>query len=531
MAEKPTSLDDYTPERIEELVEETPPSGKKRSVLVVGIIATIGSLLFGYDTGVIAGALPYMNMPVDADGLALTPFEEGWVGGLLAVGAALGATLGGRLSDKYGRRHNILLLAVIFFIGAIGCTLSPNVPILLVMRLILGFAVGGASATVPNYLAETAPKHIRGPLVAMDQFVIVFGQLLAFSTNAVISRSYGGPHATVANDPSGTFAAGEVAPWEQLRGITELTVSAGNGEAWRYMLVIASIPAVALWIGMRMMPESSRWYAANLRIIEAIGALKRVRKDDDDVAGEINEMLEVQRQEESQEKWGLSKIWNTRWTRRLLIIGMTLGVIDQMTGINAAMYYMPKILMAAGFSSTDSISLNVVTGVFSVIGSGIGFLLIHKWARRHVGIYQETGIVISLAVLACIFGFLIEPHMDPNGVISGAPKFAPIAVLIVAGIFVFMKQSGTVCWVVLAELFPAKVRGTAMGMAIATLWIANAFISAVFPPLMEVAGPTWAFGGLAAINVLSLLFYMKILPETKYHTLEELELRFEEQFS
>ena len=532
MTTRPESLESYTPERIEQLVQETPPLGKHRSIGVIATVATFGSLLFGYDTGVVSGALPYMHMPHAAGGLGMNSVEEGLVGALLALGAALGASLGGRLSDRYGRRHNILMLAVIFLIGALGCTLSPNIWVLYLFRIVLGFAVGGASATVPSYLAETAPQHIRGPLVAMDQFVIVTGQFIAFAANAIIARSQSGPEAVVANDPTGKFASGSTQSWDVLSHITNLTVSGGNGNAWRWMLVLASIPAVALWIGMRLMPESSRWYAANLRIPEAIGALKQIRDPQrDDIAGEINEMSQVHLQEESSEKWSLSQIWAVKWTRRLLVIGVVMGFIDQLTGINTAMYYMPKILAAAGFSTTDSISLNVITGAFSAIGSGVGFLLVHKLSRRQVGIYQESIIVVSLAALAAVFGFMIEPHLQADGTIVGAASIAPILVLVIATIFVFGKQSGTVCWIVLAEIFPAKIRGTAMGMAVGALWIANAIVAAVFPPLIEFAGPTWTYGIFALINVFSLIFYMKVMPETKFNTLEELELKFEREYN
>ena len=310
MPHTPT-IDDYTPDRVRELVEKTPASGAKRSLGAIAAIATLGSLLFGYDTGVVAGALPYMYMPGGAGGLNMTTFEEGWVGGLLCIGAAAGAFFGGRLSDRFGRRHNITLLAIIFLFGAIGCAIAPNIWVLYLARIILGFAVGGASATVPVFLSETAPKRLRGFLVATDQMMIVFGQFLAFSMNAVIAHMQGGPTVTLtgdAVDASGHVLghAGTSVAWETVQAAVNIAdvAGTGNGLTWRYMLVLCSLPAIALWIGIRTVPESSRWYAANLRIVEAIGSLKRVRDEKkDDVAGEINEMLDVQRAESAQEKW------------------------------------------------------------------------------------------------------------------------------------------------------------------------------------------------------------------------------------
>ena len=538
MSTPSNSAAQYTPEKIRELVDQTPASGPKRSLGLIALVATLGSLLFGYDTGVISAALPYMYLPHDASGLQINSVEEGLVGTFLCLGAALGASVGGKLSDKYGRRHNITLLAAVFFFGALGCTFSPNIWILYFFRIVLGFAVGGASATVPVFLGETAPKRIRGTLVAVDQMMIVFGQFLAFSMNAVLTQIHGGPEVTVAKDVvnnSGEVVAkaGETVSWESVQHLANVAVESGNGTTWRYMLVLASLPAIALWIGIRLMPESSRWYVANLRIAEAIGALKRVRDESKDgpIADEIDEMLEVQRREASQEKWGLAQILGVKWTRHLLIIGIILGLADQLTGINTAMYYTPKVLAAAGLPMSDAISLNVVSGFISFVGSAVGLWLVTKFARRHVGIYQEAGIVISLGLLAAVFFFLIQPYQDADGNIHGAPAFAPYLVLLIVSLFVFVKQSGTVTWVLVAEIFPSKVRGTAMGLAVGTLWIANAIVAIVFPIMMEKLGGAGTYLIFAGINFLSLLFYMKFVPETKYHSLEELEVRFEKEYS
>jgi major inositol transporter-like SP family MFS transporter len=513
------------------LVRATPPSGEKRSLVALAAVATLGSLLFGYDTGVISGALPYMALPESAGGLGLGDVETGLVGALLAIGAALGAALGGKLSDRYGRRHNILLLAAVFFFGAMGCALAPNLWVLYPFRIVLGFAVGGAAATVPNYLSETAPARIRGPLVAIDQFMIVGGQLLAFSVNAVLARSSGGPAAIVANDPTGAHAAGASVSWDMLSVIQGLTVSAGNGETWRWMLLAASIPAVALWFGMRMMPESSRWHAANCRFLEAIGALKCIRDEDkDDVLAEIDEMVELHRQA-PREKWSLRQVWDARWTRRILLIGIFLGFFDQLTGINTAMYYLPTILRAAGFSSVDSITLNVVSGATGFVGSAVGFLLIARFARRTVGIYQEAGVTVCLFTLAGVFAVGITPFAGPEGSLVGAPALAPWLVLIVVSLFVFVKQSGSVMWVLQAELYPSGARGSAMGAAVAGVWLMNAVITFVFPPMISNLGPVWTYVVFGAINVVALVFYIVVVPETKYSSLEELETTFRKKYA
>lgn len=518
---------------IRALTAATPASGKKRTLWALAAVATFGSLLFGYDTGVIAGALPYMLMPSGAGGLGLSTIEESLVGGLVAVGAAFGAFFGGRLSDHYGRRHNILMLAFVFFIGALGCTLSPNVWILYFFRLVVGFGVGGASATVPVYLAENAPSRIRGSLVSVDQVMIVFGQLLAYSMNAALAQVGGGPEAQVGTDPSNQFASGVWQAWDNLARITGLTVNGGNGAVWRYMLVLATLPAIFLWIGMRRMPESSRWYVANSRIPEAIGALKRVRDEKtDDVAAEIGDMVELQVKESTVSKWSLQQCLQMRWTRRLLVIGVFMCMFDQLTGVNTAMYYLPIILRTAGFASVSAIKLNVITGLASCIGICIGaFVLIPRLNRRTVGIYQKTADSIVLLALACVFGFLIQPHIVAGEVASTIPVFAPWLVLGLVTLFLLCTQSGTHVWVYMGELFPVRARGACQGVAVSSLWIMNAIITFVFPTLIQTFGGGITYLIFAVINMVAIVFFVKFVPETKHLSLEKLEMEFREKYS
>lgn len=519
---------------IKEMVANTPPSGPKRGIGFIAVVVTLGSFLFGYDTGVIAGALPFMYLPTPAGGLDLSASAEGLVGAFLAIGAAFGAIIGGRISDAKGRRWNILLLAVLFIIGTLGCTFSPNVYVMYVFRFVLGWAVGGASSTVPVYLAETAPQRIRGPLVAVDQFMIVFGQLIAYSLNAVISHAQGGPQVEVASSSADSIAAGEWITWDVAQHhLNEIVISDGNGHAWRWMLVLATIPAILLWLGMRMMPESARWYGYKQQYFEAIGALKRIREEGkDDVVAEMEQIVEVNEAEAAEEKWSLRRAFGTRWTRRILLIGLFVGFFDQLTGINTAMYYLPKILHAAGFPTADAITLNVITGLASAIGAGIGLLLVAKFMRRHVGIYQEAGIVISLSLLALVFAVGISPHMDNNGDIgAGVAAFVPWLVLILVAAFVFIKQSGTVAWILMAELFPSKIRGVGNGFAVGGLWIMNAVVTWAFPVMIAGLGAAWTYAIFALINVFALLFYIFIVPETKNSSLEQIEEQLMKKYS
>ena len=519
------SLSDMTMDKIKDLVAQTPASGKRRSIGALAGVATLGSLLFGYDTGVISGALPYLSLPRTAGGLGLNTAEQGLVGSILAIGAAVGAIYGGRLSDKYGRRQNLLLLAIGFFVGALGCTFSPNVWVLYFFRLVLGFAVGGASATVPAYLSEHSRASVRGPIVAIDQFMIVTGQLLAYSFNAAVVNVKGGPSVVVASDPTGKYAHGSTQTWDKLQYVAHLVVSGGNGETWRYMLVLATIPAVAMGFGMRLMPETSRWQVLKGQIPEAIGVLKRVRDEPkDDIGTEIDQMVDVRREESSVKKWTLRQTMSVRWARRILIIGIFLGFFDQLTGINTAMYYLPKILTSAGFSTSSSIMLNVVTGFTSFLGSAFGFYLLARLPRRHVGIYQETSVSFFLFLLAGIFFFGIRPYSQVGGTFSAAmPTAIPWLVLAAVALFVFAKQSGTVSWVLLSEIMPLQIRGTGLGVAVGALWGMNAVVTFAFPVMVASLGASLTYLIFGAINVCALVFYIKWVPETKHLTLEEFE--------
>jgi major inositol transporter-like SP family MFS transporter len=511
------------------LVSRISASGKHRGPLVIAAIATMGSLLFGYDTGVIAGALPYMHLPSAAGGLGLSAAEEGLVTSLLAFGAAAGALLGGQLNDRIGRRRAIMLLAILFIIGTLGCTLAPNVAVIAPFRFILGMAVGGASSTVPLYLAEAAPKRIRGPLVAVDQFMIVFGQFVAYSLNAVIAHMHSAPQAVVEDDPSGRYQAGETVSWDVLQHIQGIVVSDGNGEAWRWMLVLATIPAIVLWVGMRVMPESPRWFAANKRYYEVIETLKTLRDPaKDDVSDEVVEMVELEEKQAQQVEWTLRQGFRRRWARRLILIGIMLGIFDQLTGINTAMWYMPTILGAAGFSTADAITLNVVTGAVSAVGSAVGLYVVYRFARRHVGMAQELGVAIALFVLAALFHFGVEPHMRADGSIAETiPTLVPWLILVVVSLFVFAKQAGTVTWVLLAEIFPAKIRGGAQGISVGTLWLFNGIVAAVFPSMMAGLGGAKTYLVFAIINVIAFLFYWRVVPETRGVSLEEFEERYQ----
>lgn len=535
------------------LVRDTPPSGPHRGIGAIAAVATLGSLLFGYDTGVISGALPYMYMPGSAGGLGLTAVQEGAIGGILLIGAAIGAMVGGAMSDRWGRRHNITTLAIIFLLGALGTTFAPTVGMVYLFRFVLGFAVGAASATVPIYLAESSPKRIRGTVVAIDQFMIVTGQLLAFTMNAVINAAHGGPQITVRRngnaDPLGITPGPH--SWDEVLGLQtskggpldettyhafldNLVISSGNGAAWRWMLVLCSIPAIALWIGIRLMPESARWYLSKGRLTDAIGVLKRVRDEakDGPIQDEIEEMLAAQRHEKQDAHQGhaLAHVWRTPWLRKLLFVGIFLAIVNQATGVNTVMYYAPKVLEYAGMTTSTSITAQVGNGVMSVIGAAAGLWLVSRFSRRSLLIFDVTAVGVILLAIAATFHHVIASHIADG---TTPPSWAPYLVLVLMAVFMLVVQStnGTVVWTMLGEMFPSHVRGVMNGTAIFFMWIVNAVITFTFPAMMAGLGGSVTYLGYGLLNLVIAVVLVRIMPETQGKSLERIETEMEQRYS
>jgi sugar porter (SP) family MFS transporter len=455
------------------LPPNTPGPHNKRLGLVA-VIATFGGLLFGYDTGVINGALAPMK-----DDLGLTSGTEGFVVSILIFGAALGALVGGRLSDRYGRRHNILMLAGVFATGTIGCVLSPSWEVLAVFRFVLGLAVGGASATVPVYLAEVSPLERRGSLVTRNEVMIVSGQFAAFIINAIIFNVWG-----------------------------------QHDSVWRFMLLIAVLPAFALFFGMLRMPESPRWLISEGRDDEALEVLKQVRSAERADA----EMAEVHRlaEEEKEAQTGGWSDLAVPWVRRLLLVGIGLGVFQQFTGINSIMYYGTQLLEDSGFSAKAAILANILNGLFSVLGITVGILVMNKVNRRTMLLagFSLTTIFHILVGLAAVF----LPDSDVK----------PYVILVFVVLFVFSMQGtiGPLVWLLLAEIFPLKIRSFAMGVCVFMLWLANACVAFGFPPLVDAVGIGSTFFIFAALGAMALVFIYTMVPETRGRSLEQ----FEEEF-
>lgn len=453
------------------------PPGARGFLTRLTVISTLGGLLFGYDTGVISGALLYMR-----DDLAMSTSEEAWVvSSLLFPGAAFGALLGGRIADALGRKRSLLVCAAIFLIGALGCALAPDVTLMVIARIFLGFGVGAAAVACPLYLAEMAPADRRGRMVTINELMIVTGQLLAFAINAL------------------------------------LAVVISDAHVWRVMLGVASVPAIILLIGMLVLPESPRWFAARGRVDEARSVLSRSR-DPQELEDELREISQNARVEGDARKHAWKALRDNRWMRRLLYIGFGLAAVQQATGINTVNYYAPSILTRTGLGDQAALIATIGVGVTSVGMTIVGIWLLGFVGRRTMLLIGFSGVVGAQVVLALVF--LLPP--------SDAVSYIILAAMM---LFVAFVQGfiGTVVWLLLSEIFPLAIRGLAMGLSVFVLWTVNATISYVFPLIVEGIGSSWTFALFAVVNAVSLLFVFRTVPETKGRSLETLETDFRTQ--
>lgn len=449
---------------------------KKKFLRKISILATFGSLLFGYDSGVINGALSFISRK---DQLNLTPLTEGFVTSSLLLGAALGAVVMGRFSDKYGRKKILKLLAAIFFLSTLGCALSPTAAVIIVCRFIVGLGVGGVSVVVPTLLAEMAPTEIRGSLVSQDQLMIVTGQLLAYIFNGVLGN--------VSQNP----------------GI------------WRYMIALSSIPAVVLWFGMLVVPETPRWLAANGKIAEALEVLKEIRSE----AVAEAELKEIQKNIESEKhlERATFKDLGTPWVRRIVVIGCVIAIIQQFAGVNVMMYYGTTLLEKSGFGTKTALIANIGNGVMSVISSWFYMhVMANRCNRRTVLIFGYCGTTVIWLIISIVSHVFVGSALLPYMIITLTMMFLAID----------QATIGPLTWLLLSEIFPLRVRGIGFGVATFFNWIGNFSVGLTFPILIAIFGLSKTFVIFIVLGVVCVACVAKFVPETRGKSLEEMELYF-----
>ncbi|TFF21756.1 sugar porter family MFS transporter [Jiella endophytica] len=432
----------------------------------IAATASLGGLLFGYDTGVISGALPFIK-----DQYSLSPGDQGLVVSIALAGAALGAAFAGGIADSLGRRKVIITSAALFVVGALICAFATSYWHLLGGRLVLGLAIGVASMLTPLYLSEMAPADKRGAVVSLNQMCITSGILVSYLVDYLFSHVTGG---------------------------------------WRWMLGIGAVPGIILGVGMLFLPDSPRWLAGQGHIDAARDALRRIAGPRE-VEAQMHELrTDLKRENGRVAPW--SEMFSGK-AKYALIVGVGLAVFQQITGINTVIYFAPTIFNSAGMPDTSaSILATAGVGVVNVVMTYVALRLIDRAGRRSLLLVGLIGMAVTLAILAG--GFFIGN--------SGA--LAWITTLSVAAYVGFFAIGlGPVFWLLIAEIFPLAVRGRGMSIATVANWVSNLIVSQVFLLLIDGIGSASTFLAFAVLTVAAIFFTLRLVPETKGRSLEEIE--------
>jgi sugar porter (SP) family MFS transporter len=437
----------------------------RRAVVWTAAITALGGLLFGYDTGVVSGALLFLHTSFSN----VTAFDKELVTGLLLAGAAVGAFGSGRLADRIGRRSVILITAVVFVAGVLGAAFSPTLWVLIAMRFVIGLAVGSASMAVPLYISEVAPPRVRGALVSFNQLALTVGILVAFLVDYALSSS----------------------------------------AAWRLMFGLAAIPAVLLFVGMLTQAESPVWLVTHGRVAEARRVLTRVRSADHDIEGEIADIRSLSSQKTSYRELLAPAV------RKLVVIGVVMAVFQQITGINTVIYYAPTLLHQAGLGDSASLLANVGNGLVNVAMTVVAIRLIDRVGRRVLLLRGTVGMAIALFVVAATFA------------IGGSTLSRTAAIVAVVSLVVYTGSFaiglGPVFWLLISEIYPEQIRGKAMSVATIANWGAN-FVGAVsFLTLLNAISNAGTFLLMGVLTLVAVAYFWRKVPETKGKTLQQIE--------
>ncbi|MFB5192153.1 sugar porter family MFS transporter [Alicyclobacillus fastidiosus] len=436
---------------------------RKMNNSVIYFFGALGGLLFGYDTGVISGAILFIKKA-----LHLNSYTEGLVVSGILVGAIIGSAISGPLMDKLGRKKVVMIAAAIFCIGAIGSAFSASTAMLILFRVVLGLAVGGASTMVPMYLSEMAPTEIRGALSSLNQLMIVIGILIAYIINYAFS------------------------------GI----------DGWRWMLGLAFVPGAILFIGMLFLPESPRWLMKRGDESQARLVLTRLRNGVG-VDQEIAEIKEANRKEHG----GWSDL-KARWVRPAIGVGIGLAVFQQFIGCNTVIYYAPTTFTEVGLGVSAAILGTIGIGSVEVIMTVVAIRLIDKVGRKPLLIIGNIGMSLSLIILGLV-----------NSMAHGTAAAGWTTLVCLAAYISFFSISwGPVVWVMLSEIFPLSIRGAGMGIGAVFNWAANLVVSLTFPALLAKFGISALFISYGLVGVLSIIFVGKYVSETKGRSLEQIEM-------
>jgi MFS transporter, SP family, xylose:H+ symportor len=439
-------------------------------VLRSALVAALGGLLFGFDTAVISGTTRDLERVYDISGFML-----GFTVATALIGTIVGALIAGKPVDKYGRKKVLFAIGILYFVGALGSGLVTNLWLFMFFRFIGGIGVGVASVVAPIYTAEVAPPKYRGRLVGLVQFNIVLGILLAYLSNFIIAST--------------------------------LPVDI----AWRWMFMVMAFPSALFFVLLFTTPETPRWLFSVGRREEAVEVVNRTTNSREEAEFEIREIEETLAAQH-----GMAETpFFVRQNRKVIMLAVAIAAFNQLSGINAILYYAPDIFRMAGAGDNAAALQSVVVGLVNLVSTMVALTVIDKIGRRKLMLVGSIGYLVSLGSLAAVF-------FAYDGNFSGASS-----VMVLAGLVVFIAAhafgQGSVIWVFISEIFPNRIRGRGQSLGSLTHWVFAAVVSYAFPGIAAVLGGGMAFLLFFVCMVGQLIWVLKVMPETKGVPLEEME--------
>ncbi len=444
----------------------------------VTLVATMGGLLFGFDMAVISGVLPFVKSH-----FSLSAAAEGWFVSSALVGCIFSVSFSGNLSDRWGRKKMLMIAAILFLFSSVGAVFSWSFTTLILARMLGGMGVGMASIVAPLYISEIAPSKVRGRLVTFYQLAITAGILVAYLTNAGLLRF------------SLTHSGG---------GRNDILSHILIREVWRSMLGLGVVPALLFFIGLCFVPESPRWLIQQGNIEKGMAILTKFTND----TLAQNDVLQIQNT--TRHKKGSYKELFSPAIRKPVLIGILLPLFSQFSGINAVIYYGPRILSDAGINITDALLGQIIFGIANFLFTIIAIWKVDKIGRRPLYIIGALGASICLFFTGTCF-------------YTGSISNIALAIGIILFLACFAFSIGPLKFVIASEIFPTSIRGRAMALSIMVMWIADTIVGQLTPIFLGSIGPAATFWFFSACCLLSFLVVYKLVPETKGKSLEEIE--------
>ena len=446
----------------------------KASSLVIrsAIVAAVGGLIFGFDTAVISGANAALKKQFHLD--------DGGLGATVAiatVGTIIGALIGGRSADRFGRRKLLFFIGILYVLGALGTALAPSHLVLMIFRFIGGIGVGLSSVCAPIYTAEIAPARVRGRLVGLVQFNIVLGILVAYLSNYIVAQ--------IVHDPQ---------------------------IAWRWMLGVMVVPSVLFLVFLVAVPETPRWLMAKGHEEKAIAISRRLCNTVEESDEQIQEIRDQLAAAGSQAT--LSQFFTRRYFK-VIALAFFIAMFNQLSGINAILYYAPEVMKQAGADDNAALLMSVGVGLMNLVATMAALTVIDRIGRRSLMIVGSIGYLVSMGFLTAVM-FMFQGHFNSTS-----------STLVLIGLLVFIAAhafgQGSVIWVFISEIFPTRVRGLGQSLGSLTHWVFAAITTYAFPPIIGAWGGGWAFSVFLVCMFGQLVWVLTKMPETKGIPLEEME--------